>query len=83
VNEWLVDQHMGCRAALLRSCEEEHKAGRTRVVFGPGCAVQRVLLGSEFMRLHVTDLPANLSEDKLKQLVAKLCPGSQVGTALA
>lgn len=67
------------RVKLLQKHEEEPRAGRTRVVFGPGCAVQHLLLGDEFLRLSVTDLPSSFTDNNLQHLIADVCPEAQVG----
>ena len=54
-----------CRANLLRETHEVHKQGNTRVVYGAGCAVRRLLLGKEFVRLNVEFLPRSYTEETL------------------
>lgn len=69
-------------ACLQGETHEVHKQGSTRVVYGAGGAVRRILLGKEFVRLHVEGLPTSYTDDMLKQLIVKLVPAAEVGAAL-
>ena len=69
-----------CRSILLKESHEIHKLGRTRVVYGAGCAVKRVLLGKEFVRLNIAGLPKDFTDQRLMDLLAELCPVTEVNT---
>lgn len=70
-----------CRANLLRETYEIHKQGNTRVVYGAGCAVQRLLLGKEFVRLNVEPLPRSYTDETLRLKVVELVPAAEVVVA--
>lgn len=67
-----------CRANLLRETHEVHKHGSTRVVYGAGCEVRRLLLGNEFVRLNVEYLPRSYTDDMLKLKILELVPAAEV-----
>ena len=67
-----------CREALQNESYEQQKVGSTRVLFGAGCAVKRLLLGTEFVRLNVQGLPHDFNAHKLRQLIQELHPECQV-----
>ena len=67
-----------CRANLLRETHEVHKQGNTRVVYGAGCAVRRLLLGKEFVRLNVEFLPRSYTDETLRLKVLELVPAAEV-----
>lgn len=67
-----------CRANLLRETHEVHKQGSTRVVYGAGCAVRRLLLGNAFVRLNVEHLPTSYTDETLKLKIVELVPAAEV-----
>lgn len=74
----LTDLNWLCRSTLLKETQEVHKLASTRVLHGAGCAVKRLLIGKEFVRLNIEGLPKNFTDQKLVQKIVELYPAAEV-----
>ena len=64
----LMDQ---AAASLRQESHEEQIVGTTRAVFGAGGQVRRLLMGSEFISVNLSNLPKGYDEEALKCLLER------------